>query len=106
MEEVHQGKNLIFAFDNSSNHHAKALDDLCEKNLNLNFGGKNVKNIRDSNWNGEVFHMQRADGVQKGIKSILIERGAWFDGLSLTCKDGCPVEGNRVNMCCARKLLS
>jgi hypothetical protein len=105
MEECHSGKELVFAFDNSANHHAKSPDGLCERSINLADGGKNVPKLRNSVWNNAVFEMQHPDGVQKGIKTILSERGAWINGILLECKV-CPVLGEKKDKCCARKLLS
>jgi hypothetical protein len=106
MEEMHPGKSLVFALDNSANHHASAPTGCNYKALNLGDGGKNVPLIRNSTWNGEIFNMQTPDGKQKGIKTILVERGAWIDGLLLECKNGCPSDGQLKDKCCARKLLS
>jgi hypothetical protein len=99
------GKDLIFAFDNSANHHAKAPDGLCEKSLNLADGGKNVPKLHNSRWNNILFEMQRPDGIQKGIRTILMERGAWVNGILLECKVG-PLTGDNKDKCCARKVLS
>ena len=42
-------------------------------NLNLSDGGKNIKSLRDTEYNGVLHKMQRDDGVQKGIRTILNE---------------------------------
>jgi hypothetical protein len=81
-EETHPNCDLLFAFDNSQNHHARSPDALYSYNLNLSDGGKNIKKMRDTTFidrNGiqQTQLMQTGAGVQKGIKTILIERGLW-----------------------------
>jgi hypothetical protein len=77
----------LFIFDNSQNHHALAPDALRASVLNLKDGGKNVVPQRDGFFmlDGVKYlqSMQREDGVQKGIVSILKERGLWQAGLRL-----------------------
>ncbi len=80
---THPGCRFIFKFDNSQNHHAKCADGLDAYALNKSDGGKNVHLQRDTVWNGLPFKMQTDAGVQKGVKTILTERGAWVDGMSL-----------------------
>ena len=95
-EVLHPGCTALVAYDNSSNHHAMAKDGLVANRLNLQDGGKNVPLFRDG-WfldaNGIciVQTMTAAGGIQKGIKSILTERGLFTAGM-------------RLNDC--RKLLS
>jgi len=78
-----------------------------QKNLNLSDGGKNVPKLRDG-WfirdsQRVVQKMQTSDGVQKGIKTILAERGLWpANSLRLDCPNECSPSSD----CCARKLLS
>ncbi len=47
--------------------------------------------------------MQTASGVQKGVKTILTERGKWDQRLNLKCKECNP---DAKFACCARRLLS
>lgn len=85
---LHPVSDALFAFDNSQNHHAMAPDALVANRLNLSDGGKNVKLQRDG-WymvdGVKVNHaLQTIDGVQKGLKTILVERQLWPDsGLTL-----------------------
>ena len=79
---LHPGCDALFIFDNSSGHLAYAPDALVANRLNLNDGGVNVKQMRPGLFiaeNGEeiVQEMTTEDGVQKGIRTVLIERGLW-----------------------------
>ena len=85
---LHPVSDALFAFDNSQNHHAMAPDAMVANRLNLSNGKKNVKLQRDG-WymldGVKVNHaLQTIDGVQKGLKTILVERQLWPDsGLTL-----------------------
>ena len=84
--KLHPGKISLFIFDNSANHLKRADDARNAKRLNLKDGGKNVPKIRDGfffNEQGDrITHpMQTEDGKQKGLRSILSERGLWRDGM-------------------------
>ena len=80
-EAAHPGKTLLFAFDNSQNHHAKNPRALTTAHLNLSDGGASDKFfLRDTVYNGIEQKMQFEDrkGLhQKGLKRILQERGCW-----------------------------
>ena len=110
-DHMHSDKIAVFAFDNSSNHHATRPDGLCANSLNLSDGGKHVPLLRETTFRApdgstQVQKMQTAAGVQKGVKTILTERGIWNDDLSLQCptaNGGCPLESTS---CCARRMLS
>ena len=61
-QAAHENAELVFAFDNSSNHHAKAPGALCVNILNLSDGGSKFKasasgqpaksTLRDTTWQG------------------------------------------------------
>jgi len=81
-EIMHPGCDALFAFDNSQNHRAMTPDALVASRLNLRDGGKHVQKTRNG-WfldaDGRVEQeMQNAAGVQKGIRTILRERGLCF----------------------------
>jgi hypothetical protein len=106
----HPEQDCLFMFDNSQNHKAKAPGGLSadagKHGINLSDGGKNTLPLRDTIFDGVVQRMQRPDGVQKGIKTILQERRCWRDGMKLDCQacnDKKP--GDDVS-CCARRLLN
>ena len=85
---LHPGCDALFLFDNSQNHRSLPPDALRTSVLNLSDGGKNVQNQRqgwfiDSNAIRVTQNMQRPDGVQKGVRAILKERGLWTTALKL-----------------------
>jgi hypothetical protein len=95
-----------------------APDALVAPRLNLSDGGKNMVNPRNTTFvdpnTGEVRQqlMQLppdANGMvkQKGVRTILQERGIWDNKLLLDC-DFCKshAHGPRKINCCARRLLS
>lgn len=87
-EVLHPGCTALVAYDNSSNHHAMADDALVANRLNLKDGGKNVGKLRDgwfvSTDGALVKHTMTTDaGKQKGIRTILQERGLFVPGMKL-----------------------
>jgi hypothetical protein len=107
-ERLHPGCKFKFGFDHSQNHKVRKPNALWALNLNQSDGGKKVKPLRDTVWKGIIQKMQRADGVQKGIKTILIEREEWEPGMVLLCK-ACEdplFTGPKVYKCCSRTLLA
>jgi hypothetical protein len=87
---LHPGCEAIFAFDNSSNHRSYAPDALLAKNLNVKDGGKAWTDgrrqiMRDGWWMDEhgERHIQSMsiNGTQRGLKSVLEERGLYQQGM-------------------------
>ena len=80
-ESRYPGKQALFLFDHSTGHHALPADALLASKLNLSDGGAapKLRNTTFVNQHGETVEqlMQRSDGVQKGLTTILIERGLW-----------------------------
>jgi len=103
-EQLHPGAIGLFTFDQSSNHCAMAEDSLQASKMNLNPGGKvpKMKNgwyIKD----GEriIQQMQNEEGIPKGIRAILAERGLWpTNGIRLDCNGQCS------DNCCARRIMA
>ena len=75
-------------------------------NLNLSEGGQHIKSLRDTEYNGVLHKMQRDDGVQKGVRTILMERGLWVDGMKLVCKRCKAGDKSDDINCCGRRRLS
>lgn len=65
---------LVFVFDQSSCHKAFAEDALNASRMNVRPGGKQPC-MRDTVWAGRVQRMVDDDGVPKGMKAVLEERG-------------------------------
>ena len=75
-ESRYPGKQALFLFDHSTGHHALPADALLASKLNLSDGGAapKLRNTTFVNQHGETVEqlMQRSDGVQKGLTTILI----------------------------------
>ncbi len=84
-EDAHPGCILIFMFKNSQNHHARPPNGLSVDHLNQSDGGKNTKPMRETLSQGQPQSMKGVDGMQKGIRTILQERGEWVQGMLLEC---------------------
>lgn len=92
-DEMHPGARGLFIFDNSTNHGAFAADALVAvaSKMNLNAGGK-VPVMRETKFveassGAEVRQsMVNGEGVPKGLKQVLHERGLWIEKLPKDCK--------------------
>ena len=85
---LHPECEALFAFDNSANHHSMKSDALVASRLNLSDGGKSVPHMRAGYYtnagSGErVVQTMQTAGVQKGLRTILQERGLWNSSLDL-----------------------
>ena len=86
---LHPDSTAIFYFDNSSNHQTFAPDALLIRNLNVSDGGARARleaPMRNTTWidqEGTVHEqsMQTNEGVQKGLRTILTERGVATNGM-------------------------
>ena len=89
--KLHPNCEILCAFDNSMTHHKRAPDALdVHDQLPLKDNGKNAHVMRDTtfiNTDGieMVQRMRTAQGGQKGIKTILEERGLWDNRMRLEC---------------------
>jgi hypothetical protein len=69
-----KGWKLVWIFDQSSCHKAMAADALDVNSMNVKPGGKQAI-MRDTVWAGRPQRMVFDDGVAKGMKQVLEERG-------------------------------
>jgi len=98
----------VFAFDNSSNHSAFALDALVAKRINIGPGG-NAPKMHDTFWdpNNERQSMNFFDGRSKGIKQVLIEQGLWKKNMIGECKLCKDKNDDPLHVdCCERRIMS
>ena len=125
MKRLHPDCEIVLAFDNSMNHHARAPDGLDASLLNLSDGGANKREIIRDGWyerdGTRIPHKMHTDeGVQKGVKTILTERGKNLNTRNLPmnllcqpCKSNITDADRATNIangsderCCARYTLS
>ena len=71
---------LVFLFDQSSGHCAYAEDALNAHKMNLSDGGKQLF-LRETVWDGKLQKPIISTGFQKGLKTLLEERGVSTIGL-------------------------
>ena len=88
-QKIHPGKKLLFAFDNSQNHHKCAPDGL-KSSIPLN-DNKNMIIMRRTSFtdkDGKIWvqSMQTKNNIPKGAKTILFERGLYINKMPLECK--------------------
>lgn len=82
-EKLHPGCQALFLFDNSTNHGCFAPNSLRVNNLNMGDGlKKGTRFMRDTYYNERKQSLKTEGGEQKGIKTILMERGLWRDGMT------------------------
>ena len=79
-EEKYPGVTGMFIFDNAPSHFKKADDVLNPDKMNVSDGGKQPF-ARDTVWNGQIQKMTTQDGSQKGMRSVLEERGVDTHGM-------------------------
>ena len=71
----------IFIFDHAPSHMKRPEDALNPDRMNVKDGGKQPF-MRDTMWDGSVQLMVTAEGKQKGMRTVLKERGANIDELN------------------------
>ena len=71
----------IFIFDHAPSHMKTPEYALNVEKMNVKDGGKQPF-LRDTYWNGQVQTMVTADGVQKGLRTVLEERGVNTKGMN------------------------
>ena len=70
----------MFIFDNAPSHMKEPDDALNVEKMNVKDGGKQPF-MKDTIWNGNVQKMVTAEGIQKGLRTVLGERGINTDGM-------------------------
>ena len=79
-ERIHPDCCGIFLFDNAPSHRKVADDALNADRMNVGPGGKQPK-MRDTVWEGHIQKMVDRNGIPKGMKAILEERGVDTAGM-------------------------
>ena len=75
------GWRVVWIFDHSSCHAAMADDSLDVNQMNVKPGGKQRK-MRDGVFDGKIQKMIMSNGVAKGLKMVLEERGVNTTGMN------------------------
>ena len=71
----------VFIFDHAPSHMKKPEDALSVERMNVKDGGKQPF-LRDTDWDGCVQRMVTPLGVQKGMRTVLEERGVNTTGMN------------------------
>ena len=71
----------MFIFDNAPSHMKRPDDALNPDRMNAKDGGKQPV-MKDTEWNGMPQKMTQPDGQQKGMRSVLEERGVDTTGMN------------------------
>ena len=83
--DIFEGKypnhQAVFLFDNAPCHRKCSDDSLNINRMNVNPGGKQPI-MKDTIWNGQVQRLVTEDGIPKGMKLVLQERGVNTDGMN------------------------
>ena len=79
-ERIHPDATGIFMFDNAPSHRKMANDALNAEKMNVGPGGKQPA-MRDTIWGGEIQKMVDTNGLPKGMRTVLHERGVDTTGM-------------------------
>lgn len=80
-ERKYPAARAMFIFDNAPSHTKKPDDALNPDRMNVKDGGKQPF-MKDTVWDGAPQKMTQPDGLQKGTRSILEERGVDTKGMN------------------------
>jgi hypothetical protein len=114
-EATHSGCIALFAFDNATSHAAFANDALVASKMGWHDGGKQPY-MRDTMFDGRIQNMVYPDnhvevelrGKQKGMRTILLKRELYRNGLKKKCNDCKTIKLREQNTkidCCGLKIL-
>ena len=73
--------DILWIFDQSSNHTIKSNDALNANRMIVKPGGKNTPIMRDTVWEGQFFSMTNSSGVNIGLKECLVRRQRYTEGM-------------------------